>query len=255
MSHHEAEARAVAIIPARLASSRFPGKVLADATGRPLIQYVWDAARRATSVQRVVVATDDPRVRSAVEAFGGECLMTSPDHESGTSRIAEAADILELPGDTIVVNVQGDEPELDPEWIDAAAGAVSAGLAPMGTIAVPFADDDDPEDPTAVKVALRHNGTALYFSRALIPFPRERGESSQRPPFLKHIGIYALRRPFLATFVTLEPTALERTEMLEQLRALYYGYDIAVAVRDGRSHGGIDTPEQYEAFVSRQRSR
>jgi 3-deoxy-manno-octulosonate cytidylyltransferase (CMP-KDO synthetase) len=242
----------VAIVPARMASSRFPGKILASRTGKPLIQHVWEAARRAESVGRVVVATDDARIAAAVGSFGGECVMTSPDHESGTSRIAEAASSLGLSGDTVVVNVQGDEPEMNPAWIDAAVGALRSGSSPVGTVALPFADDEDPRSPNLVKVVLQRNSNALYFSRALVPFVREAAMAAAAP--LKHVGLYTYRRPFLDTYITLEPTELERTEMLEQLRVLFYGYGIAVAVCQGRSHGGIDTPEQYEAFLQRQQS-
>lgn len=242
---------AVAIIPARMGSTRFPGKILADATGKPMVQHVWEAARRAASISRVVVATDDERVRRAVEGFGGECVLTRADHESGTSRLAEAASALALAGDTVVVNVQGDEPELDPAWIDSAVDALRSCACPVGTVAIPFAAGEDVNDPAAVKVVLKRGGAALYFSRAALPFAREADSRHVAP--LKHLGVYAYRRPFLDTYITLEPTALERTEMLEQLRVLFYGYDIAVAVCSGRSFGGIDTPAQYEAFVRRQR--
>jgi 3-deoxy-manno-octulosonate cytidylyltransferase (CMP-KDO synthetase) len=245
----EGRSAVVAIIPARMASSRFPGKILASRTGKPLIQHVWETARAAASIDRVVIAADDARIRAAVESFGGECVMTSPDHESGTSRIAEAASTLGLSGDTLVVNVQGDEPEMDPAWIDAAVAALRGGTAPVATVALPFSQGEDPRDPHLVKVVLQRNSTAMYFSRALIPFVREASLAAAAP--LKHVGLYTYRRPFLDTYITLEPTLLERTEMLEQLRVLFYGYGIAVAVCQGRSHGGIDTPEQYEAFVQR----
>ena len=173
--------------------------------------------------------------------------MTSPDHESGTSRLAEAASTLGLAGDAIVVNVQGDEPEIESAWIDAAVQALRTGGAPVATVALRFADGEDPADPNLVKVVLARNSSAMYFSRAPVPFIRD-GALAAQPP-LKHLGLYVYRRPFLDTYVTLEPTMLERTEMLEQLRVLFYGYTIAVAVCQGRSYGGIDTPGQYEAFV------
>jgi 3-deoxy-manno-octulosonate cytidylyltransferase (CMP-KDO synthetase) len=248
------------LIPARMASSRFPGKVLADSTGRPLIQHVWEAAGRAACVKagaRVVVATDDERVRAAVTGFGGEAVMTSPDHPNGTSRLAEAAAKLGLGADATVVNVQGDEPELEPALIDAAVGALNdpAAGAPMATVALPFGPDEDPADPNLVKVVRRLDGTAMYFSRALIPFVRDGGgggDEHARP--LKHVGLYAYRRTFLDTYLSLTPTTLEKTEQLEQLRVLYYGHRIAVAVGASRSFGGIDTPEQYAAFVERWRA-
>lgn len=239
--------RAVIIIPARMASTRFPGKVLADRTGKPLIRHVYEAASRAGSAARVVIATDDARVAAAAKGFGAECVMTRADHPNGTSRLAEAAGVLGLDGSDIVVNVQGDEPELEPALVDAAVGAM--GDAPMATVAVPFAPDEDPSNPNLVKVVVRGDGRALYFSRALVPHARDgRGLAP-----LKHVGLYVYRRAFLDTYLTLAETELERTEQLEQLRVLWYGHAIAVAVRNVRTHGGIDTPEQYEAFVARHR--
>lgn len=251
------------LIPARMASSRFPGKVLADATGRPLIQHVCEAAGRAACMKgkggRVVVATDDERIRAAVAGFGGEAVMTSPDHPNGTSRLAEAATRLGLGADSVVVNVQGDEPELEPDLIDAAVGALCdpAPGAPMATVALPFGPGEDPSDPNLVKVVRREDGTAMYFSRALIPFSRDgaaRPGAADLARPLKHVGLYAYRRTFLETYLSLKPTTLETTEQLEQLRVLYYGHRIAVAVGGSRSFGGIDTPEQYAAFVERWRA-
>jgi 3-deoxy-manno-octulosonate cytidylyltransferase (CMP-KDO synthetase) len=251
---------ATIIIPARLGSTRFPGKVLASATGRPLIQHVYEAARGATCATRVVVATDDERVRRAVGAFGGECVMTSPEHPNGTSRLAEAAATLGLAADAIVVNVQGDEPELEPSAIDDAVAALEQTGAPVATVAQPFGESENPADPNVVKVVLRRDGTAMYFSRSLVPYPWDAaptapsGDRWHEKP-LKHVGLYVYRRSFLETYVHLEPTALERTEQLEQLRVLYYGHAIAVAVCPARGFGGIDTPEQYEAFVMRWKAR
>lgn len=244
----DTQARATVIIPARLGSTRFPGKVLADRTGRPMIRHVYEAASRSTTAARVVVATDSERVRDAVRAFGGESVLTG-EHPNGTSRLAEAARILALEPDAVVVNVQGDEPELEPTLIDAAAEALTRGPAPMATVAIPFHTGEDPHDPNLVKVVLRPDSTALYFSRALIPFPRDAADTNLRA--LKHVGLYAYRRSFLDTYLALPPTDLERTEQLEQLRVLAHGHSIAVAVRDVPSFGGIDTPEQYEAFVRR----
>lgn len=236
------------LIPARLGSTRFPGKVLADKTGKPLIQHVVEGASRSAGASRVVVATDDRRVLDAVRRFGGEAVMTG-DHPNGTSRLAEAAKTLALPADSIVVNVQGDEPELEPSLIDAAVSALAASAAPMSTVAVPFLPAEDARDPNLVKVVRRLDGTALYFSRALVPFVRDAGGRAVAP--LKHIGLYVYRRPFLDTYVSLPPTDLERTEQLEQLRVLAHGHAIAVALGEARLHAGIDTPEQYEAFVAR----
>lgn len=248
---------AIAIIPARLASTRFPGKVLADDTGRPLIQHVHERAQAASLVSRVVVATDEPRVVQAVEAFGGEAVLTSPDHPNGASRLGEACDRLALSDDEIIVNVQGDEPELEPRLIDAAVETLVRSGAPVATIASPFQEGEDPAGPHIVKVVLRRDGMALYFSRSLIPHQgpgaRDQGPGAGRRP-LKHVGLYVYRRPFLRTYQTLAPTPLERTEALEQLRVLEHGFPIAVAVREA-SHHGIDTPEDYRAFVQRWRAR
>ncbi|MCC6661685.1 MAG: 3-deoxy-manno-octulosonate cytidylyltransferase [Phycisphaerales bacterium] len=242
---------ATIIIPARLGSTRFPGKVLADRTGRPLIRHVYEAASRARGVERVVVATDDDRVRRGVAAFGGHVVMTRPDHPNGTSRLAEAAAILGLPPDAVVVNVQGDEPEIEPAVIEAAAAALVGGSAPVATVACPLSAGEDAANPSIVKVVRRLDGTALYFSRALIPFPRDGVGLAP----LKHAGIYAYRRSFLDTYTRLIPTELELTEHLEQLRVLAHGFAIAVAVVESAGHAGIDTPEQYEAFVERWRRR
>lgn len=238
---------AVAIIPARLASTRFPRKVLADATGMPLIWHVYERAKLAPSVSRVVIATDAQEVADVVRARGGEVVMTSVDHPNGTSRLAEAAATLGLAPDQIVVNVQGDEPELDPSAIDHAVAAIQKTGAPVATVATPLESAADAANPAIVKVVLRLDGTALYFSRAMIPFDRD--ASGAAGP-LRHLGLYVYRAGFLARYVQLEPTPLERTEMLEQLRILEHGHAIAVAVVATRGEG-IDTPEQYAAFVAR----
>lgn len=261
--HHPA---VVVIIPARLASTRFPRKVLADRTGAPLIRHVYDAASRATRPSRVVIATDADEVARAAAAFGAPCVMTREDHPNGTSRLAEAAAALGLQPDDIVVNVQGDEPELDPGAIDAVVAALERAGAPMATVASPLGADADgvPNparasadliNPAIVKVVLARDSTALYFSRAPIPHDRDaldaaapHASAPARP--LRHIGLYAYRARFLARYVTMEPTPLERTEMLEQLRVLEHGERIAVAIVPAGPEG-IDTPEQYEAFVRR----
>lgn len=246
---------AVAVIPARFGSTRFPGKPLAAKTGKPLIQHVCEQAARARSLSRIIVATDDRRILDAVHGFGGEAVMTRDDHPNGTSRIAEVAATLR---DEVIVNVQGDEPSIEPELIDAAVDALAAHPdAPMSTIGSPFGAHEDPADPNIVKVVVSRRGTALYFSRSLIPHWRDRArdlarsaEARPRSEPLKHVGLYVYRRPFLATFLGLAPSALEETEQLEQLRVLDHGYPIAVAVGTAAFHG-IDTPEQYEAWVAR----
>ncbi len=250
--------QATAVIPARFGSTRFPGKPLADKTGKPLIQHVVEQVRKAKTVSRIVVATDDQRIHDAVTAFGGEAVMTREDHPNGTSRIAEAVEQLDHSSlkpqaSSLILNVQGDEPEIEPEVIDQlVTGLANDPDAPMATLASPFADDEDPADPNIVKLIVDQLGHAIYFSRSLIPHDRD---SNPQPPipnplYLKHPGLYAYRRDFLLKYVTLAPTPLEEAEKLEQLRALEHGYKIAVIQTTTRHHG-IDTPEQYEAFVER----
>jgi 3-deoxy-manno-octulosonate cytidylyltransferase (CMP-KDO synthetase) len=239
------------IIPARLGSTRFPAKVLADKTGKPLIQHVYEAAKQARCAGRVVIATDNDRVMAAARNFGGEAVMTRADHPNGTSRLAEAAAALGLGPDSIVVNVQGDEPELEPSVIDAAVNALVSSGSPMATVASRFAPvasgGDDPSNPNIVKVVLSAKGTALYFSRALIPFDRD-GKRESAP--LRHVGLYVYRRSFLDAYLALPSTPLEKCEQLEQLRVLEHGYQIAVAIVES-AQAGIDTEEQYESFVKR----
>jgi 3-deoxy-manno-octulosonate cytidylyltransferase (CMP-KDO synthetase) len=249
---------AVAIIPARYASVRFPGKMLAAETGRPLIQHVVERAVAASRIARTIVATDDERIRRAVEQFGGEALMTSRDHPNGACRLAEAcAQLLaagELDDDDVVVNVQGDEPEIDPAIIDLAVDTLMAHSdCEAATVASPFSAEEDPSDPNVVKVVVDGTGRALYFSRALIPFYRDgrpRDSDDEAAPFLKHIGLYVYRPAFLREYTMLPPTPLEQAERLEQLRILEHGRSIAVAIAR-TAHHGIDTPEQYARFVKR----
>jgi 3-deoxy-manno-octulosonate cytidylyltransferase (CMP-KDO synthetase) len=243
-----------AIIPARLGSTRLPGKVLLDTTGKPLIRHVWEAAGRASVVQRVVVATDDARVMEVCKGFGAEAVLTRGDHPNGTSRLNEAAALLGVRSDDLVVNVQGDEPELEPEAIDAAVSALRSGETmpggcAIGTLAVPFQTGEDSRDPNCVKVVVGLDGRALYFSRSPIPFDRD-GRGGSDAAMLRHVGLYVYRRAFLDRYVALPSTPLERAEQLEQLRALQHGFGIAVAVRSA-ARIGIDTSEQYEAFVAR----
>lgn len=244
----------VGIIPARLASSRLPRKVLLDRTGKPLIQHVWEAARHARTLDRLILAVDTPEVADACHRFGAEVVMTRIDHTSGTSRLAEAAHALSLSADDIIVNVQGDEPEMDAGAIDAAVNALKAAdhSVPMATIGSPFAADEDPNNPAIVKVVTDRTGRAMYFSRSPIPHHRDGG--TREAGLLRHVGLYVYRRPFLDVYQNLAPTPLERTEVLEQLRVLEHGYAIAVAVHPCSSQG-IDTPEQYQAFVARQTAR
>ncbi len=236
-------ARAVAIVPARLGSTRFPRKVLAAETGKTLIQHVVESASGASSIARVVVATDSGEVVEAVEAFGGEAVRTG-EHPNGTSRLREAAGVLGLRGDAVVVNVQGDEPEIEPETIDLAVEALVGSSCPMATVATPMVGEA--HDPNVVKVVVGATGRALYFSRSAIPHRAEPGGAG----VLRHVGIYAYRRDFLDVYAGLPATPLEVSERLEQLRVLEHGHPIAVAI-GASSHTGIDTPEQYAAFVER----
>jgi 3-deoxy-manno-octulosonate cytidylyltransferase (CMP-KDO synthetase) len=240
-----------AILPARLASTRLPGKVLLARTGKPLIQHVYENALRATRIARVVIAADSPEVLAACQRFGAPCVLTRSDHPNGTSRLAEASTLLGLTDDAIVANVQGDEPELEPHAIDRACDALLGHSdCSIATIATPFAPGEDPLRPELVKVVLDQAGRALLFSRSLLPYPRENGLSQKLAPPLRHVGLYVYRAGFLRTYAALPQTPLEQAESLEQLRALEHGYRIAVAVCEVRSTG-IDTPEQYEAFVGR----
>jgi 3-deoxy-manno-octulosonate cytidylyltransferase (CMP-KDO synthetase) len=239
----------IAIIPARFGSTRLPGKPLLAETGKPLIQHVVEAARKAKSLQRIVVATDDERIAAAVKSFGGEAVMTSVDCRTGTDRLAEAAASLKLAGDDIVVNVQGDEPRMPGECIDALVRLIDGSAAPMATLATPL-PAELAGDPNKVKVVCDLRGSAMYFSRAKIPFPRDNPSGGE---FLLHLGIYAYRVAFLRQYATLSSTPAEGAEKLEQLRVLEHGYSIAVAKvdYDGR---GIDTPEDYADFVARCRA-
>lgn len=256
--------KAIAVIPARHASTRFPGKMLANRTGKPLIQHVYEQARKARYIGRVVVATDDGHIAEAVTNFGGEFVMTRLDHPNGTSRIAEAIGRLGPPqggglaacDSALIVNVQGDEPEIDPELIDLAIATLDHPGhrdAVASTVAAPFGPHEDPGHPNIVKVVIDQRGRALYFSRAAIPYNRD-GEVGVPP--MKHVGLYVYRREFLLSYPGLAATPLEKAEKLEQLRILEHGHSIAVAVWSRPIDAtGIDTPEQYDAFVNRTRTR
>ncbi len=240
---------ALAIIPARYASERFPAKALARDTGKPLIQHVVEAAQACDAIDRVVVATDDERIASAVSSFGTESVMTRADHDNGTSRLAEAAWTLDLRPDTIVVNIQGDEPEIEPAAVDGAIALLESSACDMATAAAPILSRADHLDPNVVKVVLDRNSRALYFSRAPIPYPRTLGVTP-----LRHIGLYVYRCDFLERYADLPSTPLEKAERLEQLRALEHGHTIGVHLTDA-AWSGIDTPEQYAAFVERWTAR
>lgn len=227
--------KTLCVIPARYASTRLPGKPLADIAGKPMICRVYERARRAERITEVVAATDDPRVFDAVKADGGQAMMTAADHPTGTDRLAEVA--MAYPDVDLIINVQGDEPLIEPQVIDdlAAAFDEDAGLQ-MATVMTPMEEEIDQRNPNNVKVVTDKNGYALYFSRSLLPYPRY----NKGVPVYKHIGIYAYKRDFLLQFAKMKPTPLEQTESLEQLRVLENGYRIKV-IRTDFKFVGVDT--------------
>jgi 3-deoxy-manno-octulosonate cytidylyltransferase (CMP-KDO synthetase) len=236
------------VIPARYASTRLPGKPLLRQTGKYLIQHVYEQACRAHKANLVVVATDDVRIQAAVEGFGGRAVLTRSDHPSGTDRVAEVARDLNA---GVIINLQGDEPLIDPATIDLLAELLERdGEADMATLAVPIASAEQWRNPNCVKVVCDDAGRALYFSRSPIPFVRD-GQpdfTAEPPRFLQHLGLYAYRRPFLLRLAALPPAPLEQLEKLEQLRVLALGRGIQVGVVRQASVG-VDTPEDYERFV------
>jgi 3-deoxy-manno-octulosonate cytidylyltransferase (CMP-KDO synthetase) len=242
----------VAVIPARFASTRLPGKPLLSATGRPLIQHVVEAARRAKSLQRVIVATDDTRIADAVTGFGGEAMMTSALHATGTDRVAEIA--ARLYTTDVILNLQGDEPEISGATLDRAVELLATDPeAPMATLATPIHDESIYRDPACVKVVISHRGRALYFSRSPIPHHRDglpRPSNGGGLLGYLHLGLYAYRREFLLGLGSLPRSPLESAEKLEQLRVLEAGYPIAIGIVDEPSVG-VDTPEDYRRFVER----
>ena len=233
--------KVLCVIPARYASTRLPGKPLSMIAGKPMIQHVYERACQAQLPDEVVVATDNELVEKAVLNFGGKAVMTSPDHPSGTDRLAEVA--LMYPDVDVIVNVQGDEPMIPPEVIDRLAEAFNSDAdLNMATMKVVM-DEEDYENPAAVKVVADQQGYALYFSRSLMPYPRNKPEGFK---VFKHVGIYAYRRNFLLKYAALAPTPLEKAESLEQLRALENGYKIKVLESDFQGIG-VDTPEDLAA--------
>lgn len=225
------------VIPARYASTRLPGKPLADIAGKPMIVRVYEQASKAKRLSGVIAAVDDERVYEAVVSHGGRAMMTAKNHPTGTDRLAEVA--AAHPEAELIINVQGDEPLIEPDLIDALAAAFDEDEElQMATVKSPMTDGDEMKNPNNVKVVTDKNGYALYFSRSLLPYPRE----ASGVTVYKHIGIYAYRRDFLLRYARMEPTALERTESLEQLRALENGYKIKVIATDFR-FVGVDTPE------------
>ncbi len=246
----------VALVPARMASTRLPGKALADIGGQPMVVRVAERAR-AAGAQRVAIATDDARIADAVRAAGHEAIMTRADHPTGTDRLAEAAALLGLADDTIVVNVQGDEPQVPPQLVAAVAACLAADAdAAIATAGHPLASAADFLDPNVVKIVCDRRMRALYFSRAPIPFDRDHmagfpqrlpeALAAGAPAPLRHVGLYAYRCGFLRAYPGLERSPLEAIESLEQLRALWHGYPIVVHRAGQAPPAGVDTPADLE---------
>ena len=241
----------VAIIPARFGSTRLPGKPLSDIHGRPMIQHVLERARRARLVDRVLVATDDARIADAVRSFDGEAVMTSAAHASGTDRLAEAA--ASLAASDIIINVQGDEPMLDPAAIDAVASAFGDPAVAMATVSLPLRDVADMLSPNVVKVVADAEGNALYFSRSPIPWVRDAGGPAASAAAAvaqglarRHVGLYGYRREALLRFAAWPPAPLEAAEGLEQLRAMHHGMAIRVVAMEGEGGVAVDTAADLE---------
>ncbi|EKO3419194.1 3-deoxy-manno-octulosonate cytidylyltransferase [Vibrio fluvialis] len=236
------------VIPARYQSTRLPGKPLADIAGKPMVQWVYEQAMQA-GAERVIIATDDARVEQAVLAFGGTVCMTSPDHQSGTERLAEVVKLMGIEDNHIIVNVQGDEPLIPPSIIRQVADNLAASQAPMATLAVEISHEDEVFNPNAVKVVTDKDGYALYFSRATIPWDRDNFAKDKTvvQPLMRHIGIYAYRAGFINTYIQWPASQLEKIECLEQLRVLWYGEKIHVAVALEAPPAGVDTPEDLDA--------
>ncbi|SUA36573.1 3-deoxy-manno-octulosonate cytidylyltransferase [Neisseria zoodegmatis] len=238
------------LIPARLSSSRLPGKALADIHGKPMVVRVAEQAAKSKAA-RVIVATDHADIQTACQAHGIETVMTADTHESGTTRLAEAAATLGLADDTVIVNVQGDEPLIDPELINRTAALLVANQVPMATAAHAIDNLAEFLNPNCVKVVLNTHGNALYFSRAPIPYPRDAmAVGTDKLPEglnpLRHIGIYAYRAGFLQQYAQMSASVHETAESLEQLRVLWHGYPIAVEVTDTAPAAGVDTPEDLK---------
>ena len=237
--------RVVALIPARLAATRLPNKPLIDIAGYPMIYHVWQRANAAPGIALVAIATPDAEIVRAVESFGGAALLTSPAHRSGTDRLAEAANLLGLAASDIVVNVQGDEPLIEPAAIALAFAPLLADIdLPMASLMCPCPAQDW-DNSACVKVVCARNGDALYFSRARLPFSRSVSDAHPAGEIMQHIGLYAYRRDFLARFASLPPSPLEQTESLEQLRVLENGYSIRMS-RIETAPVGVDTPDDLE---------
>ena len=237
------------VIPARLGSTRLPRKPLADIGGKPMVIRVAERAMKSLA-QSVVVATDSSEIQAACNEHRIECLLTSENHPTGTDRIAEVAQLLKLPSNALIVNVQGDEPLIPPELINQVARTLAEHeQCAISTVAVPITDAAEINNPNVVKVVLNRSGEALYFSRAPIPFERD-PQSNLKIEHLRHLGIYAYRADFLQAYTRLEPAPPEQAESLEQLRALWNGYRIQVHVASEAPPAGVDTQEDLERIRS-----
>ncbi len=235
----------LAVIPSRYASTRFPGKPLALLAGKPMVQHVWERCRQATHVAEVIVATEDERILRACESFGARCELTLVDHVSGTDRVWEVA--ARHPEFSAVLNVQGDEPAMDPQTIDVVAAALADGRVEIATAVSPSVDYDGMENPNVVKAVLTSSGRALYFSRARIPFRRD--AATAIPVCYRHLGIYGFQRAVLERVTGLAVSPLERAESLEQLRWLQAGLAIHCVEVSGFSMG-VDTPRDLESLAN-----
>jgi len=244
--------KVLACIPARYGSTRFAGKVLAKDTGKFLIQHTYERACLAKLPEKVIIAADDERIAAAAKSFGAECILTSPEHKSGTDRIAEAVADIDV---DIVVNLQADEPEIDPKNIDYLAKLLLDNhQCRMATLVAEFENAEQLKDPNIVKVVVDKDSYAIYFSRAPIPYNREKSGIGKTQQYLRHIGIYAYRKQFLLKITSLPQTPLEKIEKLEQLRAIENGFPVLVGKVEHICNG-IDTPSQYAEFVKRQKSK
>ncbi len=247
--HQKAKSKVIAIIPARYQSNRFEGKPLAGIMGKPMIQHVYERAKDVELLSRVAVATDDQRIADCVAAFGGEVVMTRSDHVSGTDRLAEAAEIMGIGEQDVVVNIQGDQPLFDKDVVEQVATPLLEDPAlPMATLIYQIIRPEEINDPNHVKTVFDRHGKALYFSRSPIPFQRN-PEDVEQPTYYKHLGFYAYRKGFLLTFVSLPEGEWERFEKLEQLRALEFGYEIQVVLTEHDSVE-VDTPKDLERVVA-----
>ncbi len=245
----------IVCIPARYSSTRFPGKVLAKDTGKFLVQHTYERALQAKTPDNIIIAADNQKIVDAAESFGAEAVLTSTEHKSGTDRIAEAVSKIQA---DIVINLQADEPEIEPENIDFLAqlliktqnSKLKTENYQMATLAAEFENKEQIADPNIVKVVTDSSGRAIYFSRAPIPYDRETGGVGNQSLYLRHIGTYAYRKDFLMKITALPQTKLEKIEKLEQLRAIENGFAILVG-KVKHTCDGIDTPEQYKSFVER----